>query len=204
MTTNPATTANAVMLGMDAACGLTGWTIATAYGPLVIGHASPTGTWRWDRARRFADEVCARTEEHAARLGVAPRLVVERAPEHYRQFKQRRNDRVTVRALSELIGAVMLRCTAPGWAYPWSVEPDEWRPWWGLQNARRDNAKSFAVQLAAARFSVFATVLRDAEEREDIAESMLIAVGAAKHADKAPKGPAKRSDEIITTSWSLP
>ena len=192
-----------IALSLDAAWGSLGWAIVTKDGPLEAGHAAPQGTWRWSRADRLLAELEGRAEAHALRLDLPIRLVVERPPEHYRHG-MRSNDRVTLRALAELTGACALRGVArPGWDYPWEPEPEEWRAWWGLQRARRDAAKTWAARIAESHWrELRGPLVRHADHADDVAEAILLGVGACRHASDAPRGPV-RHVEAVAVDWLI-
>lgn len=194
-----------IALSLDAAWGSLGWAIVTKDGPLEAGHAAPSGTWRWSRADRLLAELEGRAEAHALRLDLPIRLVVERPPEHYAHGK-RKNDRVTLRALAELTGAATLRFAArPGWSYPWELEPESWRAWWGLQRARRDAAKAWSTRIAESHWpGLRRPLIEHADHADDVAEAILLGVGACRHASEAPRGPARvASAEGVAVAWAI-
>ena len=185
-----------LVLGNDAAWGGWGWCLATdTNGPIEVGWCKlGQRAWREADLRAYLDELDGRLAEAALEVlspgDPSPRVVVEKAPKVY---SGRGNQSVIGFGMGEVHGALKVHFARPDLAYPWSVMPDEWRPWWGLTGKRAD-VKRAAVHL-----------VRRSLKREDllepwwdtdpdgplgdVAEAVLIAYGAAQRFEMGPKGP---------------
>lgn len=155
----------------------------------------------------------------AADRGERPRLVVERVPDVMGGgfAKKRRpnpfgppeppgrdgngvgaaNPTLTSFGLGLFVGPLMLYGARPGWSYPWDVKPGEWRAWWRFRGVKGRVAFKRAavetVRLAGwGRFlEPFPEKGEDLGPRGDVAEAILLGVGAARNERDAPTGPAK-------------
>ena len=203
-----------LILGNDLAWGGWGWCLATEAGPLSTGHVALGGRdWRWPAVLHHLDTVIASELTDAGlqrgRDDPPPRVVIEEPPMVYsgadrRGGKGQRagNQAATGYGLGQLAGAVQLwSCMRPGLAYPWLVEPSAWRGWMGIGGKGRQERKERAR--AAVRLWGWGRHLEpfpwdprpDAGggAQGDVAEAILLAVGAARNAHLAPKGPQRAS-----------
>lgn len=191
----------------DAAWGGWGQAVCDENGPI---HAAWTKigrrAWRWDALRLDLGGLSDLAHQIAAERQDVARVVVEAAlPNARRTVNGRpRNQVQTSHALGQLYGVIMLegarRAAADGWGYPWGVSPADWRAWWGWP-AGGPNAKSAAVSMVhdmgwGAHLAAHGT---DPHGRcGDVAEAILIGVGACRNAKAAPVGP-DRYRQIVGT-----
>jgi hypothetical protein len=188
-----------VVLSVDPSKSL-GWAIVASGIPVECGVAS-LGTW----FRADLDAFLARSRARVAELErgmVRPlpaRLVVERAPPHGPD-QSASSARLTIRGLVEVEGAVAQAGLTPGWAYPWEVEPNDWRGWYRVSRARRRPLKRWAVRTVMAEWpDLLPAAFSEAEIQEpecddwpaaDAAEAVMLGVGAWCNRHLAPRGPA--------------
>lgn len=105
------------------------------------------------------------------------------------------NQSATCYGLGRLAGALEFWWAAnPALAYPWLVDPAHWRKWWKLGGRGRVERKQAAVDLVTTLR--WGRLLGDHKwnsasggPRADVAEAILLAVGAARNASEAPAGP---------------
>ena len=178
-------------------------------------------TWRWPALGRWLDGDVARIVADGELLrGAADpplRLVVEKPPavysgvERWNASRQGHlpsapagkagNQSATCYGLGRLAGALewwWIR-EHPDLGYPWLVEPREWRTWMKVGGTGRVARKRAAVQLC--RLAGWGRFLDpfpwdDAPEHAggamgDVAEAVLLGVGAARNATLAPPGPRR-------------
>lgn len=201
-----------MILANDASWTGWGWALCSTSGPLAVGHVAGLGgaDWRWDRLAAELGRLELELVEAAASSGPdepPPRVVVERAPAVY---AGRGNQAATGLGLGQISGAILLWGTRPGrLAYPWELTPDEWRSWWLARGARRPSGraawKAWAVRLVelmgwSDRLAPWAWTGEDGGARADVAEAILMGVGAARHATLAPRGPDPRRNP----AWRTP
>lgn len=200
-----------VVLGMDAAWGGLGWCLATEQRPVAAGHVVLRGAaWRWPALLRWLDTTI-RPEITDGELLRGPgdpplRLVLEEPPVVYSGAsrgpagKPAGNQTATAYGLGRLAGALEFWWAAnPELAYPWLVDPGRWRKWWRLGGRGRVERKQAAVDMVETlRWGAYLGYHKwssaSGGARADVAEAILIAVGAARNASEAPAGPM----EILT------
>jgi hypothetical protein len=193
-----------LIVGIDGGWKGTGWAIANQAGPIEAGWIELDRSWRKALLRDFLAALLSRAEHHQAQIpqpAPPPRLVVEKPPMVY---SGRGNQAATGFGIGDLVGACELAGIRPGWAYPWTVPvgptpaPDNakkrqaWRQWWGIAAKGRGSFKQHAYLYVRATWpSAIAPFNREPLDgpRGDVAEAILLAVGAAKHSADAPKGP---------------
>lgn len=194
-----------VILGHDAGWGGWGWCLATERGPWAVGHQAIGGrAWRWSDFRLALQELDQVLAEAQARpeLGGPVRVAVEIAPAVYsgRGRGRRGNQAATGQGMGQIQGGILLWATRPGvMLYPWEIEVAEWRAWWGIRGWKdRAAYKSAAIKLVGqlgwgARLEPFADPGPEDDHgaRGDVAEAILLTVGAARHPDGAPVGPVR-------------
>lgn len=187
-----------VVIGLDGAWGGTGWAVCTEEGPWEWGWALPEGAWKWTRLESMIRELSRLASGvQIATDAEAIRIVVERTPLHHGGVGGKGDPRIVVRAISELVGGSARGI--PGFAYPWILEPKEWRAWWGLRGARHV-LKYHAIQTVGALWPDVRAgldALEDQDRAGDVAEAILIGVGAARHASGAPAGPARAGKPVL-------
>lgn len=181
------------VLALDAAKGRTGWAIVNDQGPVAAGAFSPGDTYPFERLvahlealfQQVDDLVMQSRNVQGDAKVASPRLVVERPPdrEPITGGRNRKNPRITLRALAEVEGACMLAGTRPGWLAPWWLKPDEWRPtaYPGLGRSRgaagRANAKRCAQVTVAGDWPHLAAFAREDDEG-DTCEAIMLGVAA--------------------------
>lgn len=191
-----------VVLGLDGSWTRCGWALATPLGPLAAGARALGGDYRERDLGRLLDEL----GDRADLVPVAPGrryLVAERAPQVYRG---RGNQSATAYGLGLLVGqAQQWALTRPGWYYPWTPGTDDWRRWWWPTERRSGRAASKAaavwtVQQAWPHLLDGLATHTSAGDWEgpavDVAEAVLIAVGAARVA-RLGQVATKRSDRSL-------
>lgn len=184
-----------LVLSLDAAWGGLGWAIGTAKGPIASGVARPTGTWRWARLDLILEALIRRTEEVAEAMreqGVDVEIVmVVEWPGTHHTNKTGKNDRVKLRALAAIVGACLLMGYRDGWAYPWAIEPNEWRVEFGWRGGERETLKKYARLLVASKWPHLAAMSR-ADKGADQCEAILLGWAActARYIER-PQGPTR-------------
>lgn len=187
-----------LILGCDAAWGGWGWCLATEAGPLDVGHVVlGSRAWRTAALREYLvglERQLAGVELEV--LGMhdpRPRLVVEEVPHVYK----RGNQASTAGGVMRLVGALELHFCRRDLAYPAAVNPRTWRAWWGVAGRGRAEKKASAIRIVRHRgWGGFLDPhpdpgpARDHGARGDVAEAILIAVGAAGRPAELPRGPA--------------
>lgn len=183
-----------LVLGHDAAWSGWAWCLASSEGPLSVGWEAPGTMWRWDTLAARLDLLVERVERMRLVVRGRPiRVVVEQAPAVY----QRGNQAAIGYGLGTIAGGILLdaaqrrRADPAAWLYPWPVEVGEWRAWWNLRARGRDEYKRAAVDsIRAMKWGDFLAAYEERSERvADVAEAILIAVGAAMRPELAPRGP---------------
>lgn len=196
-----------IVLSADASWKTTGWAISDAKGPIVFGDARLSGDWRYAKAQVLVRELRAEAVDLAIGRDATPIAVIERAGTHYswQDAKRQAGDKrgadptVVVRGLSECVGAIALGTVWPGWGYPWLIEPNDWRAWWNLRG-RREGLKRAALALVGAHWPAIHRVLVRRGDEGDVAEAILLGVGAARRESEAPTGP-KRTISGVADVW---
>lgn len=201
-----------ITLGLDAAWGGLGWSLATDQGPLAVGHVKLSGsTWRWAALSAYLDDVIAPAISDGE-LMLAPadppvRLIIEEPPMIYSGADRRRkanpgeklgpagNQTAVGYGLGRLAGALELwSVRRGGLAYPWLVDPRTWRSWWRVGGKGRGERKRAAVDTVRANgwarhLTPHTWTGDDGGAQGDVAEAMLLAVGGARRDSEAPAGP---------------
>lgn len=195
------------VIGIDAAWGGMGWCLATEQGPVAVGHVK-----LGDRKRRYRalhtyllDAIEPQIRAGFA-LGNTVELVLEEPPTVYRGASrgdgQAGNQAATGFGMGRLVGAIEFWwSTAAVLGYPVTVTPTTWRRWWKLGGRGREERKQRAVEVVTAngwgdRLTPYPWRPKTGGPRGDVAESILIAVGAARRPDgevfAAPKTSSTR------------
>jgi hypothetical protein len=195
-----------VILGHDAGWGGWGWCLGTERGPWAVGHQAIGGrAWRWSDFRQALgelDELLAAAPRERPELGGPVRVAVETAPAVYRGAGRGRggNQAATGQGMGQIQGGILLWGTRPGsMLYPWEIEVAEWRAWWGIRGLKdRARYKLAAIKLVGqlgwgARLEDYPDPGPEDDHgpRGDVAEAILLTVGAARHPEAAPKGPQR-------------
>lgn len=208
------------ILANDAAWGGWGWALVDEAGPIACGHLRlSTRTWRWSALARVlsgAEPVHAdgglwslsgRTISTTSSdftwpelLRAADRVVVEQAPAVYSGRGRGRtgNQAVIGYGLGSLAGPLLTSATQCA-GYPWEVDTRTWRSWWGgSSGGGRAEIKARAVGLVRSLgwhrcLEPFAGG-EDEGARGDVAEAILMGVGATRHLELAPRGPRRGPD----------
>lgn len=206
-------------LGQDASW--TGWGICLANqdGPIRVGHLAlgPPNrrprrtqhnpdpqlqpTHRPQRLRAFLDGPL----EHLlceAQLLRGPgdplvRVAIEVPPLGFR-----RGQPSAYVGVGRLVGALELWATRSYLLAPWVLEPGPWRAWWGIAPTRKGRGsaelKADAIRLVERTWgpAILQAYRRTAKggPRGDVAEAILIAVGASRHPEQAPPSPLEWPD----------
>ncbi len=201
-----------LVLGNDAAWGGWGRCFASAAGPIRATHVKLSGRrWRWTAMHdelellRVSADTLARERQDSGIL-----MVVEKPPMHYKAASRgkKANEAVVGYGLGQITAPLLLGSVAWGWSYPWEVDTADWRGWWsigGLRGGRiayklaaltvvhrhgwADHLTPFGWTPEKMRRPADAVALAEGP-CGDVAEAMLIAVGAAMRLDLAPKGPS--------------
>lgn len=201
-----------LIVGFDSAWNGTGWAICTEHGPIYSGHVR-AGTWRIAGLLAALHQIeLLLVDERIAHGGVAPRVVIERLPWSYRRMGSQVRTVYGISGCAHVIAAWGCR---PDWAYPWlhpprddrkrgrsskPLEPDPgWRQWWQIRG-KRPVAKRAAIDIVTK--AGWGRHLEDRPDidkdgngaRGDVAEAILIGVGAARHPEQHPKGPRRWPD----------
>ncbi len=190
-----------IVLGVDPSKGRLGWCVARHGKVLDLGDAVPNGTWEWSRYRTLAHELHSIALKHASIYRTdLYRLAIERTPMHHGGVRGKGDPRIIVRAVSELVGALTVSMTPAGpsglLTYPWVVEPNEWRSWYGIRSGRRGNLKAWACRTAASLAPEHRAKLM---KHDDVAEAVLIAAGASMRPMEGPAGPSRQTASVMRT-----
>lgn len=186
-----------VVLANDASWSGWGWALADERGPIEVGHLKLSSR-AWPAAA-LQDELCRGRVAHVladAQLCRAPgdalvRVVVERPPPRYAGGSQGR-----AAAISLIVGALMYWGTRPDQlAYPWLLEPRTWRTWWNIGTGRGwDRLTQKKAAIRQVEVGGWGRHLKGLDGVDgplgDVAESILLGVGAARRPMEAPRGPA--------------
>jgi hypothetical protein len=181
------------ILALDAAWSGCGWALVDDRTVIDVGHVALGGrTWRWAALRDWLEaDYEPLLQELALRGG---RVVVEEPPPVYSGAKRKGNQAATGYGIGTLTGPLLLHACRDDLDYPWTVTPDVWRAWWNLKGKGRTEKKRVAIamcrQLGHGLLLVpFPEIGEDLAPRSDVAEAILIGLGACRHLNEAPKGP---------------
>lgn len=189
-----------LILGNDAGWAGWGWCLGNEIGPITVGHHALGGrAWRWSSILGALGELDQALEAAAHRPDARGqvRVAVEVAPAVYRG---RGNQASIGQGMGQIQGAILHWGTRPGvMLYPWEIGVAEWRAWWGIRACGGRSAYKLAairtvIQLGwRARLEPFADPGPDQDfgPRGDVAEAILMTVGAARHPNAAPVGPVR-------------
>lgn len=198
-------------LGIDAAWGGMGLCLATQHGPVEMCHvALGQRTYRYHALLEWADANVERMMLHAElrRGDVDPPcvLAIEEAPMVYSTKNRgggKGNQAQICYSLGTLAGALAMywiearRRALVEPVAPWFVPVGDWRFWWGVRSKGRAALKAAAITCVRQQgweqhLDGLVYDPEDGGPMGDAAEGILLAVGAARHADKAPPwGPTK-------------
>ena len=200
-----------LVLGMDAAWGGTGWCLGSDHGPLAAGHVALAGrSWRFPALVAFLTDTIANEVADGQLLrgpmDASVRLVIEMPPAVYsgaerwaKPGEAKRpagNQALTGYGLGTLSGAIQLWWVMqPGpLGYPWLIEPRVWRKWMGVGGTGRLARKKAAVESCRGRgwgkyLDPHPFDPKDGGAQADVAEALLLTVGAARNIVEAPAGP---------------
>ena len=154
-----------MILAFDPSWTCTGYAVCTAEGPVRVGSFGK-------RTRRYSGLLEAL---EGIDLAGVERAVLEEPGRH--DGLHGGGDVQTVRGISLCVGAIALWSTRFG--EPWLVEPHVWRRWWGLGGVDRARGKAQAQALVAGKGW--------GQHGPDVAEAILIGVGAAQNFRIAPR-----------------
>ncbi len=201
-------------LGNDASFGGWGTCLADQDGPIRVGHVKlgpPTkaapmamqrqgihrlSAGRTRRLRAYLDGPMSHLLSDAVlmRLPTDPpvRVAVEIPPI---KFKGGRASAYL--GVARVAGPIEVWGARPHLAYPWAMEPEVWRFWWGIAKSGRgrDSAvlKADAIRVVERNFGRewLAPFKRTKKggPMADVAESILIAVGCSRNQEHAPSEP---------------
>lgn len=192
-----------MICGIDSSWGGLGWALATKSEVCDVGHVIlGTKTWRWTALRdwletEFAEIVVELLAQPAPPQ--PPRVVLEVPPAVYSGASRgtRGNQAATGHGLGTINGPILVESVRHrALAYPWEVTPDTWRAWWGVTGKGRLAKKRMAISIVRGlghgrHLERFPETTEDLAPRADVAEAILIAMGAARNIAGAPKGPAR-------------
>lgn len=204
------------VVALDAAWGGMGYCVATEQGPVYSGHVTLSGfTWKLAALDRWLEDVLAPMAIEAELLrgpgDPKARLVIEQPPLVYagkdRGFGKKRADGEPAQrgmagnqsaicfGMGRLAGAIELWWYRRGLGYPWLVPPGAWRTWAKVGGKGRNDRKRRAVEkVVLLGWGEHLRPHRWKDDgggpRGDVAEAILLGVGAAQHAKEAPEGPA--------------
>lgn len=184
------------VVSLDPSWGGCGYALCNEGGPLESGWIKLGTTWKWDTLAAFlagplshlvVDAVLAtRLGEPMPRVAVEIPAMIHRGSSH-----------TTVRGVALATGPFLAWGVQPErLAYPWALEPRPWRAWWRITVRGRPAKKLAAVRIVqglgwGAHLAHHPTASDDQGPRGDVAEAILIGVGAARHHADGPRGPAK-------------
>lgn len=156
-----------IVLAFDPGQTATGWAVCDALGPLLLHGARTAGVIKpgkktWTGLARGLDAILPLCADVTC-------AAVEVPGTHGSIHGGRETQ--TVRGVSMAAGAVAL--WAARWGEPWELEPMIWRRWWGIAGKTRAEGKSAAQALVRAQGW--------GEHSPDVAEAILIGVGAARN-----------------------
>lgn len=162
-----------IVLAFDPGQTATGWAVCDAQEPLLIEGTRAAGVIRpgkktWTGLLRGLDSI------GGACAGVS--FAALEVPGTHGSIHGGRETQ-TVRGVSMAAGACAL--WAARYGEPWAVEPMTWRRWWGIAGKTRAEGKSAAQALVRAQGW--------GEHSPDVAEAILLAVGAARNHLLRPK-----------------
>lgn len=214
-----------LVAGFDAAWGGTGWCIATERGPLEAGHVVTDGAYRLVRLQSVLQSLEHRLADHTLALHRSdppPRAAIERLPWSYRRPGSQVR---TVFGISGCAHVIAAWGTRRDWGYPWLIPPTDdrgkpkpgakprapapgWRQWWGIRGKGRPAKKRDAIRHVRALgwgdlLELLPLMSGDDVDangdgpRGDTAEGILIAVGAARHPEQAPRMPRRWPDMAV-------
>lgn len=207
-------------VGFDASWGGTGWCIATQDGPKEAGFIRTQGDYRMLKMVEFLHQLDLKIAGYQVQLSPAsppPVCVIERLPWAYSRMGSQVR---TVYGISGCAHVIAGHYARPDWGYPWLIPPrgdkkkptkknpippptePGWRQWWGITGKGRHAKKRSAIRTVRRLhwgYLLDALPLKGGQDvdvngdgpRGDVAEGILIAVGAAKHRAQAPKMPRK-------------
>lgn len=198
-------------IGIDAAWGGMGLCLATQHGPVEVCHVALKGrTYRYHALLEWADANVERMMQRAELRsddGDPPCiLAIEEAPMVYSTKSRgggKGNQAQICYSLGTLAGALSMywiearRRAEVAPVAPWLVPVGEWRSWWRIKGGGRGSLKAAAITCVHQQGweRHLAGLVYDQEDggpMGDVAEGILVAVGAARHADKVPEwGPSK-------------
>lgn len=189
--------ARAVIIGCDATFGGWGWAICTSGGPVQVGHVKlNTRSHRWQAVTEFLhgefEEVIA-SARLLCRPGDPPPRVVTEIPAKVNTGSF--SATITAFGVGSCTGALCLHAARPSLSYPWERRPSEWRKPWGIKGRGRLGKKEGAVKVCRMHgwmhhLEPFPWHAKDGGPQADVAEAILIGVGAARASHLAPRGPA--------------
>lgn len=183
-----------VVIGHDSSWGGHGLCLATQAGPIAVEWVGLKG--RKDRIAAFVEfettgSLATMRAEADLRSAIdgrdgleMPFEIVEGCPPVYR----RGNQAETCYALGEVSALIRRGARRPGWLLPWLCPVMTWRAWYGLKGDRL-KVKLGAIQLVkyygwGALLEPYPDHLHrkrpDTGPKGDVAEAILLAVGAAK------------------------
>ena len=198
-------------IGIDAAWGGMGLCLATQHGPVEMCHVALSGrTYRYNALLEWADanveRLMLRAETRRGKNDPPCVLAIEEAPMVYSTKNRgggKGNQAQVCYSLGTLAGSLAMywiearrRAELPPVA-PWFVPVRNWRFWWRITGVGRPALKASAILCVQQQGweRHLAGLVHDQEDggpMGDAAEGILLAVGAARHAEKAPAwGPTK-------------
>ena len=200
---------NALTVSFDAAWGGTGWAICTEELPIWAGHIKP-GRWREASLLAHLQQLDQLIVTEQIALELAPRVVIERLPWNYRRPGSQVR---TVYGISGVAHVIFGWGCRRGWEYPWLIPPRDdrgkpkhgakprppqpgWREWWGIRG-KRPIAKARAIALVRTLgYGHLLDGLKPINAKGDgpqgdVAEAILIGLGAARNTSQAPRGPVR-------------
>lgn len=192
------------VLAFDAAWGGMGWALCHSQGPMQTGWVKlRSKAWPMASLRDYLaglDHVIA-DAQMALPAGCPPlRIVIEEPPAIYSGAARGKtgqpvgNQALTGFGLGRIVGAIECWACRSDLGYPWLVSPGEWRLWWKIGGKGRAEKKHAALALTRAQgwqpFTVeFPFDPEEGGARADVAEAILLGVGAASRLHEAPVGP---------------
>lgn len=206
-----------LILGNDAAWGGWGWCLATSGGPVRVGHIKLGGrSWPMASLAAYLRDMEDVLVEGQILQGADPRplrVVIEEPPICYSGGERRGvypeghpkagedipagNQAATGYGLGRIAGAIELWGCRPHLAYPWLIDPGAWRKWWKGRLRGKGRAAKKQAAVALVRSEGWGRFLApwpwkgdDGGAVADVAEAILLAVGAARNDQDAPAGPA--------------